>query len=244
MTKVVVQSTVGKSFPFSDSKLKLTHAQNERTKIIDDYNDLDENTILFNDKMAVDSEGSSENTICGSNTYDSEMTDTQMTAENSQDSSSQGVQKEIIGKGFKYVSTKTTVINRTYNLISQSAVSRVKAIPAVTNNHINHESLKSNDTDKSRVVVQILTSDAKNSLKSQTITETKSAHVENQTTHSFRDDVFKILSTPQSTKFKFGVNNNEEKQNKQQEKEISSTPNKSHFLQAKSTKTKGHPSKY
>lgn len=229
----MVNSAHDENYSFSDTKYQ-RNALEEGTTLLNN-NAFDENTIIFNDKMDECSSKSSQSTICDSNSNVIVGNNSEISAQNIKEIA-KGIQnsrfgafgKEIICKGFEYRTAETTVIN---------TITGVSKVPTF-DGHINSNGIGSDASEKSKVVVQILTSNTKPTKKPQTVVENKSAYYENQNNHSFRDDVFKILSKSQSTTFKF------EENSKENTKLSDSSKDASHFESESNTSRKPRSSKF
>ena len=193
MSEVMTCSTVDEKFSFSKSKREQFQAKKE-TDLLAGSDIEDESTLSFNDKLDIASIKSSENTICGSDDsvvshLNSGKNSTNVT-DDVQDSANSTIKSDTSCEDYEYMTTETTMIDTAYN----APQSNVHDVNVLKNSHCESSSNPENDIDSKKVVVQILSSDTKDSTKSIGVFENKIAN-ENQSNHCFRDDVCKLLTS-------------------------------------------------
>lgn len=235
MSEVMTCSTVDEKFSFSKSKREQMQTKKESEQLTGSDIE-DENTLTFNDKLDIASIKSSENTICGSDdsavSHSNSAKNSSNATEDVQDSASSTIKSDTSCEDYEYMATETTMIDTTYNASQSHDINTLSNSQCVSS--LNTE----NDSDSKRVVVQILSSDTKDSTKSMGVFENKSVNENQSTNNCFRDDVCKLLTRPSSRpSLDYGSDTLEEK-------DLKETLNVPHNSAQKNSSIKSSTSKY
>lgn len=194
MSEVMTCSTVDEKFSFSKSKRQQFLAKKESDRLASSDIE-DESTLSFNDKLDIASIKSSENTICGSDdsvSHQNSCKNSAIITDDVQDSANSTIKSDTSCEDYEYMTTETTMIDPAYST-SQSNVHEHDMTTSKSNQCVNSLNAE-NNIDSKRVVVQILSSDTKDSTKSISVLENKTIN-ENQSNNCFRDDVCKLFTS-------------------------------------------------
>lgn len=237
MSEVMTCSTVDEKFSFSKSKREQMQTKKESDQLTGSDIE-DESTLSFNDKLDIASIKSSENTICGSDdsavSHSNSAKNSNNVTEDVQDSANSTIKSDTSCEDYEYMTTETTMIDTTYN----TSQSRVNDVNVLSNSQCASSLNAENDSDSKRVVVQILSSDTKDSTKSMGVFENKSVNENQSTNNCFRDDICKLLTRPSSRPaLDYGSDTLEEK-------DLKETLNVPHNSVQKNSSIKSSTSKY